>query len=144
MNADDFEDDTKDGGETGAGQQVTVLYELEFVNENTTGSDLKYQGDRELKEEANSNEILTLSIRYKEPDEDESKIESFAIEETNDKISSDFNFVCGVAELSMILIDSDYAGTATLESAYDLIKENSMEDEKREELARLIEIIDAR
>ena len=28
MNAEDFEDDTKDGGEVGAGQQVTVLYEL--------------------------------------------------------------------------------------------------------------------
>ena len=28
MDAEDFEDDTKDGGEVGAGQQVTVLYEL--------------------------------------------------------------------------------------------------------------------
>ncbi len=28
MNAEDFEDDKKDGGEVGAGQQVTVLYEL--------------------------------------------------------------------------------------------------------------------
>ena len=28
MNAEDFEDDTRDGGEVGAGQQVTVLYEL--------------------------------------------------------------------------------------------------------------------
>lgn len=139
MSSDDFEDDTKDGGETGAGQQVTVLYELELVNEETTGSDLKYQGDRELTEEANSNEILTLSIRYKEPDEDKSKLEEFAIEETNDEKSPDFDFVCGIAELSMILIDSDYVGEATLESAYDLINENSMEDERREELAELIE-----
>ena len=139
MSSDDFEDDTKDGGETGAGQQVTVLYELELVNEETTGSELKYQGDRELTEEANSNEILTLSIRYKEPDEDKSKLEEFAIEETNDEKSSDFDFVCGIAELSMILIDSDYIGEATLESAYDLINENSMENERREELAELIE-----
>ena len=36
MNAEDFEDDTKDGGEVGAGQQVTVLYELV-----TTDSDME-------------------------------------------------------------------------------------------------------
>ena len=35
MNAEDFEDDKKDGGEVGAGQQVTVLYELV-----TTDSDM--------------------------------------------------------------------------------------------------------
>ena len=39
----------------------------------------------------------------------------------------------------IILIDSDYIGEATLESAYDLINENSMENERREELAELIE-----
>jgi Ca-activated chloride channel family protein len=49
MAAEDFEDDTKDGGETGAGQQVTVLYEVKLADGDSSTSNLKYQDERELK-----------------------------------------------------------------------------------------------
>lgn len=126
MAAEDFEDDTKDGGETGAGQTVTVLYELVRNEADSADSSLKYQSSRELTDEALSGEILTLSIRYKEPDENSSVEESFSVMANHgpyDKMSEDFAFAAGIAELSMLINDSEYLGTTTLDSATDLMRE---------------------
>ncbi|MBO5558782.1 von Willebrand factor type A domain-containing protein [Ruminococcus sp.] len=78
----DFEDDTKDAGDVGAGQQVTALYEIipteAKVEENTRT--LKYQDDvaypePEKTEEGDlDRELLTVSVRYKEKDENDSKL----------------------------------------------------------------------
>lgn len=141
MAAEDFEDDTKDGGETGAGQTVTVLYELVSADKDTAGSDLKYQTDRELTEEALRGEVLTLSVRYKEPDEDKSVEENFVVVDEEDEMSADFSFAAGVAELGMIINDSEYAGTAELDSAYELVIEGSNDNKYREQLADMVKTL---
>ncbi|EGC04768.1 vWA domain-containing protein [Ruminococcus albus] len=78
----DFEDDTKDAGDVGAGQQVTALYEIiptEAKAEENTRT-LKYQDDvaypePEKAEEGDlDRELLTVSVRYKEKDENDSKL----------------------------------------------------------------------
>lgn len=78
----DFEDDTKDAGDVGAGQQVTALYEIiptEAKAEENTRT-LKYQDDvaypePEKTEEVDlDRELLTVSVRYKEKDENDSKL----------------------------------------------------------------------
>ncbi len=126
MAAEDFEDDTKDGGETGADQTVTVLYELVRNNADSQDSGLKYQSDRTLTDEALSGEILTLSIRYKEPDGDTSEEENYSVMANHgpyDKMSKDFAFAAGIAELSMLINDSEYLGTTTFDSTKALIRE---------------------
>lgn len=141
MAAEDFEDDTKDGGETGAGQTVTVLYELVRSENGNEGSDLKYQTDRELTDAASSGELLTLSIRYKEPDGKKSVEENFNViapETRNDELSEDLSFAAGVVELSMIINDSNYLGDATIDSAYKLVKNGTADDEAREELCKMM------
>ena len=141
MAAEDFEDDTKDGGETGAGQTVTVLYELVRNKDGNTGSDLKYQTDRELTDAALSNELLTLSIRYKEPDGRRSVEENFDIiapAKISYNLSEDLSFVAGIVELTMIINNSQYMGDATLDSAYRLVKNGTADDEAREELAKML------
>ncbi len=143
MAAEDFEDDSKDGGETGAGQTVTVLYELVCGDGNDAESDLKYQADREITDAAVSGEILTISVRYKEPDGDNSVEENFVVtdEESElfyNQISTDYALAAGVAELAMILNDSKYIGTADLDSAYELVMQGSNDNKYREELAELI------
>ena len=141
MAAEDFEDDTKDGGETGAGQTVTVVYELVRNKDGNTGNDLKYQTDRELTDAALSNELLTLSIRYKEPDGRRSVEENFDIiapAKTSYNLSEDLSFVAGVVELTMIINNSQYMGDATLDSAYRLVKNGTADDEAREELAKMM------
>lgn len=81
---DEFEDDTKDAGDVGAGQQVTALYEIITTDSSAENEapkkTLKYQDDVEYPspekvEEANlDRELLTVSVRYKERDENESKL----------------------------------------------------------------------
>ena len=71
----DFADDTKDAGELGAGHAVTALYELIPIDADETTRptpELKYQ-DTELSDEAEqTNELMTVKLRYKQPDGDES------------------------------------------------------------------------
>jgi len=143
MAAEDFEDDSKDGGETGAGQTVTVLYELVCNEGSSAESDLKYQADRELTDAAVSGEVLTLSVRYKEPDGDTSVEENFVVTDGEselvcNKISADYALAAGVAELAMILNDSQYIGSADLDSAYNLVMQGSNDNKYREELAEMI------
>ena len=71
----DFNDDTKDAGEIGAGHTVTALFEVvpDGVEINVPGVDpLRYQAPTRPSTEAGSGEMLRVKIRYKEPDGDQS------------------------------------------------------------------------
>ena len=79
-------------------------------------------------------------MRYKEPDGDESVEENFVVKNNDsEELSADFYFTAGVAELAMILNDSDYMGEATLDTAYELVMQGSNDDSYREELGEMIE-----
>ncbi len=80
LRTEDFNDDTKDAGEIGAGHTVTALYEVIPAGKpvGTPAVDkLKYQPSREISEDAASStasgELLTLKMRYKEPTGDVSR-----------------------------------------------------------------------
>ena len=117
----EFNDDSRDGGEIGAGHQVTVLYEI--VPAGTAypapGVDpLKYQTPPEPNRAGNANEWLTLKIRYKPPDQAESRLLEFTHTGSAAGFKEalpDFRFASAVAAFGMILRDSPHRGTATLE-----------------------------
>lgn len=122
MAAQDFEDDTKDGGEVGAGQDVTVVYELVFANGEGASSNLRYQDGAKTTEAADSDELLALSIRYKKPEgknsSDEKSVElSFAISPSAGDNSASFNFAAAVVESALIISNSSNAENASLENA---------------------------
>ena len=141
MAAEDFSDDTKDGGEIGAGHSVTVLYEIvPATEEEKETSGLKYQ-DPQLKEEAlTTGEWLTLSVRYKEPDEDTSKLLEYPIGEEviTDEPSKDFTFAAMVAEFAMVLTESDYIGEGSLRHVKRIADEMEFDDEYKNEFADLV------
>ena len=137
MAADDFEDDTKDGGEVGAGQQVTVFYEL-VLGDGSNGKDLKYQDNSTLSDAAYSNEILTMSINYKEVDEDKSQTEEYPVLDEETAMSEDFSFAVGVIETAMVVRDSEYKGTSSIGEARKYAKEGTKNNEYREEFVRLL------
>ncbi len=70
----DFNDDTKDAGEVGAGHTVTVLYELVPAGREQAPlvDPLKYQRSAEPQEHTASDDLFTLKVRFKHPDEDTS------------------------------------------------------------------------
>ncbi len=117
----DFDDDRKDAGEIGAGHTVTALYELvpAGVGHADGTRPLKYQQvpERNLTDEARGGELLTLRLRYKEPDENESKLLERTVRDSGAKFgraSADFRFASAVAAFGMVLRSSPYLGNATL------------------------------
>ncbi|MEQ9424923.1 MAG: von Willebrand factor type A domain-containing protein [Cyclobacteriaceae bacterium] len=119
LEAEDFNDDKKDAGELGAGHTVTALYEIipvgvesEFIK---SIDDLKYQQNKK-KVISNSDELLTVKFRYKEPDENKSKLIVQVLKDEStplNKTSNDFRWSAAVAEYGQILRDSEFKGEAT-------------------------------
>ena len=136
LRAEDFNDDTKDAGEIGAGHTVTALYEVVPVGKEGAlpGIDsLKYQKPVEVTRESKSGELLTLKLRYKEPDGATSKLMQVPVSDRGTswaQASRDFKFASAVAALGMILRDSPYKGNATLGSVLDLAEAGRGEDKQ--------------
>ena len=142
----DFENDKRDAGEVGAGACVTVLYELTPAGEGGE-SGLRYQTSQLTEEGEKSGEWLTLSIRYKEPGEAESQLETVAVteEDVTDAPSADFRFAAAVAQFGMVLERSEHMGSASYAGIIDQLKDGGeggtlLTDEYREELFSLVKI----
>ena len=151
LNKEDFNDDTKDAGELGAGHTVTALYEIIPAGvENTFGGvdKLKYQQSKDKKTEfepANfSKELLTVKLRYKNTNKDISKkIEvPVMLNDFSRTTSEDMKFAMSVAMFGQLLKNSAYKGDASYEKVISLAREGLGDDNNgyRREFVRLVEI----
>ena len=142
LNNEDFEDDTKDAGEIGAGHSVTVLYEIVPGTRSYGNSGLKYQTSTLTDEAKNSNEWLTLKIRYKNPGSDFSTLLEYNIGDNQytNKPSEDFKFQAAVAEFAMILRQSKYVNGKDFKHVRSLLKSVNLNDEYKEEFADMVDI----
>jgi Ca-activated chloride channel family protein len=128
----DFHDDKKDAGEIGAGHTVTALYELIPAGLKPDQApppegELKYQKPAQaavedkpaagqLSEAAKSGELLTLKLRYKQPDAERSVLREFPLKERGGRFSAasrDFQFASAVAQFGMLLRGSGYRGASS-------------------------------
>ena len=149
LNDEDFNNDTKDAGEMGSGHMVTALYEIvpNGSGESLPSIDpLKYQSPKVSREETYSDEMLTIKVRYKKPDGNTSMLLEKPVKSTAYDIegaSENLRFAAAVAEFGMILRESEFKGSSSLESAAKLAKSAKGEDEDgyRSELIRLIETV---
>jgi len=127
LKQEDFNNDQVDAGEIGAGHTVTALYEIVPVGaENNPAAGvpavdaLKYGAVKtpDAKSSAPSSaELLTLKLRYKQPDGDVSAKQEFPLTDAGGRFehaSADFKFAAAVAEFAMILRDSPHKGAATM------------------------------
>lgn len=108
----DFNDDTKDAGELGAGTTVTALYEIIPGDGRQGAQDLKYQATSQARA-ADSDELLTIKLRYKAPNADTSQLIARTVKDQAQpwsRVSSDFRFAAAVANFGMQLRDSKYKG----------------------------------
>ena len=142
LNNEDFDDDTKDAGEIGAGHSVTVLYEIVPGARSYAGSGLKYQTSMLTDQAKNTNEWLTLKVRYKNPGSDFSTLLEYNIgdNEYTDKPSDDFKFQAAVAEFAMILRQSKYVNGKDFKHVRSLLKTIKTNDEYKEEFADMVDI----
>ena len=142
--AEDFNDDTKDAGELGAGHTVTALYEVIPIGAETTvkGVDpLKYQ---QSAAPTRVEELLTVKFRYKAPDGDKSKLITQALKNEVDELSEssdNFRFSASVAAWGMLLRGSQYLGQATYQQVLNMARSSKGTDLNgyRAEFIRLVE-----
>ncbi len=103
MDNEDFEDDSKDAGEIGAGQTVTALYELIPVANAPSGA-----------------ACCTFDVRYKNTLRSASGALSIDVP-LEPAMSANLSFAAGIAALGMTLRDSKYKGEASLDLAARLV-----------------------
>jgi Ca-activated chloride channel family protein len=166
--AEDFNDDKKDAGEIGAGHTVTALYEVvpvkgarqsddAPVTSETAGGErpgvdpLRYQKAAqpvepkvELTDAAASGELLTLKLRYKQPDGDTSRLLEHPVKDSQRRYgeaTGDFKFAASVAGFGMILRGSPHRGNITIDAVRELAQEGVGVDQSgyRKEFVTLVE-----
>jgi len=147
MAAEDFADDTKDGGEMGAGHNVTAIYEIVPVNSDMEISEVESKYDQTEESIYSSgeysDELFTLNVRYKEIDEDESKLSSYVCKTSDytEEGSDNLRWAAAVAAFGMVLKESEYMGTTNEKLIYELIDsvEDIEEDDYKKEFRSLVE-----
>jgi len=125
----DFANDKIDAGEIGSGHTVTALYEIVPTGKAALkvprvpeGTELKYQKPeapkkankaRENKSIIPSDDLLTVELRYKEPEGDTSTLLEVPLVDHGLSLadaSADLKFASAVAGFGMWLRDSPHAG----------------------------------
>ena len=144
----DFNDDKKDAGEIGAGHSVTAFYEIvpagiEADESRPKVDDLKYQSEPKPTSAADSDEMMTLKLRYKGPDEDTSMLVEFPVTDRGDDFAGadkDVRFAAAVAGFGMQLRRSEFKGNWTLSDVQAVAQESKGEDKKgmRSEFIELV------
>jgi Ca-activated chloride channel family protein len=124
--AEDFNDDGKDAGEIGSGHVITALYEIVPVGRPALAGNvdpLKYRPLSPVVLEGASDEMLTLKLRYKDPDGAESKLIERAMKDEGadfTKSSADTQFAAAVALFGMLLRNSEHAGSGTFDAVLEI------------------------
>lgn len=145
----DFNDDRKDAGDIGAGHTVTAFYEIVppgAAVDAPVVDPLKYQPSaRSSRDAGGSDELLTLRLRYKQPDADRSLLAEVALKDDGKAFSAadaDFRFAAAVAGFGMVLRESPHKGQADFARVLAWANASRGADEHglRAEFVRLVEV----
>lgn len=112
--SEDFRDDCADAGEVGAGHSFTVAYEI-------------------IPAEAADGAWLTCAMRYRPSGSSEHAEQSFVLDASSydAQPGEDWILAASVIECSMALQRSPFVGTASFESARELLSDIALDDERR-------------
>ena len=124
MNNEDFEDDTKDAGEIGAGQTITALYEIVPAEGFTAGASMASYDVRYKKALGGDSRPLNLNV---------------TVPGQSAAASANMNLASGIAAYGLTLRNSQYKGSASYSMAKELVAaSNNNQDKYRTELVELI------
>ena len=143
----DFNDDTKDAGEIGAGHSVTALYEVVPVGvEAPTGNvdDLRYRVPGSSTTTGHHGELLTVKLRYKEPNGRRSRLSTRTApmaEVPFEYASDDLRFAASVAAFGMLLRSSEHAGDASWDQV-EAIARSALAEDPNGRRAEFIQLVD--
>ncbi|MGI6691697.1 MAG: YfbK domain-containing protein [Christensenellales bacterium] len=145
MDAEDFADDEQDGGEMGSGHRLTVLYELVPAGSDFDIGAVQSKYSQPQAPEDESGEMLTLSIRAKPPEGGDSKLYTYPLlQQDPAPMGDNLSFAAAVAEVGMLLRDSEWKGSATYSTALELLRSNGSltGDPYKEEFLYLVGLLE--
>ena len=132
--AQDFNDDKKDAGEIGAGHTVTAFYEIvpvqaeeQIASVDPMVDELKYQTERKPTEAAQSDELMTLKLRYKQPESDVSTLMTYPVVDEGHQFNQstgDFQFASAVAMFGLKLRSSQFHSDTNFAEIEELVASN--------------------
>lgn len=134
LNREDFSNDKVDAGEIGAGQRVTAIYEITPVGaESGLLEESRYLTENKP-DTGKNGEYAFLRLRYKLPNETQSKLIETPIEknvllEAHAGYQQEVNFSIAVAGFAQLLRGSNYAGDFTYDKVIELAQANKGKDE---------------
>jgi Ca-activated chloride channel family protein len=127
---------------------VTALYEVLPVGVESSVpvaavDELKYQTATEPSEAAGRGELLTVSLRYKLPDEEQSTLMTVPVADGDGGFhgaTRDFKHAAAVALFGMLLRGSEYQGDGTYDSVLQIAQETAENDARgyRTEFVELV------
>ncbi|MBT8412593.1 MAG: DUF3520 domain-containing protein, partial [Octadecabacter sp.] len=125
LNREDFNNDTVDAGELGAGHTVTAIYEITPTGSPAQLSDpLRYQATETT---ATSDELGFLRLRYKAPGEDTSQLIETPFQ-TVAQPDTEAAFAAAIAGFGQLLRDDSYLGNWGYADAIALANANRGDD----------------
>jgi Ca-activated chloride channel homolog len=142
LSREDFNDDQSDAGEIGSGHTVTAIYEITPVGSPAQRiSPLRYPS-RPSPSNSMKDEIGFLSIRHKELDAIESKLQTYVITDKLVQAEGDLAFSIAVAAFGQLLRGDKFLGDWTYDDVDGLIKNVSDDNYGlRAEFRNLISIV---
>ena len=126
---------------------MTALYEIVPAGsadvETPPVDDLKYQTKNEPSDNAESDELLTLKLRYKQPDGEVSKKLEFPVNDEGRsfaKATPDLKFAAAATGFGMLLRDSAHKGNLTWDAVAEIATEGKGADANgyRQEMIDLV------
>jgi Ca-activated chloride channel family protein len=118
LNREDFNNDKVDAGEIGAGHTVTAIYEITPKDSKAALVDpLRYQQGESA---GGGSEYAFLKMRYKLPNESESKLITQPVTEANAKTSQEATFAAAVAAFGQLLRGGQYTKAFTYDDVITL------------------------
>ncbi len=145
----EFHDDKKDAGEMGSGHTVTALYEIIPAGVESAYlakvDELKYQKTTEFTSASQSDELVTIKLRYKQPDSETSRLFEVSVRDTHTpfaRTSDNFRFAVSVAEWGLLLRKSEFKGEATYQQVIQTAQNALAKDPEgyRAEFVRLVKL----
>lgn len=146
LKKEDFDDDTKDAGELGAGHTVTAIYEIIPVGSASkqvvkNAPDLKYQSNTVA---SNQTDLMTVKFRYKPIKSDKSILLEQVLTKSQvpdiAQNSVNYRFSAAVAGFGMLLRESEFKGNSNYDAMAQLAQ-GSMGNDPNGDRAEFVQLI---
>ncbi|MDD3877155.1 MAG: von Willebrand factor type A domain-containing protein [Bacteroidales bacterium] len=128
LNNEDFNNDKKDAGDIGCGHTVTALYEVILAGSDEVVPSVDPLRFQNVTQRA-SNDYMNVKIRYKKPNEDISNLIEKSVREGQIRGSNNLLFASSIAELGMLMRDSEFKANASFNSLIERAKRSKGTDE---------------